>query len=187
MSTDSEEIMNLASQYVEIIHRPPELGADDTLHLPVVQHAVNFLQDFGYYAPYTCILQATSPCVQPFHFVEAKNLMVESNADSVISVAKVPKNFSPYKAVELKDGRLKLLFGEIRNRGILRQNLPETYWNPGLVYLFKTRLLEENTFYGNHVIPLFIDDKYTIDINVPEDLEKAEKRLIELNLKFDHI
>ena len=48
--------------------RPADLSADDTPHLPVMQHALTWLRDRDGYSPdWVMILLPTSPLRQPVH------------------------------------------------------------------------------------------------------------------------
>ena len=52
--------------------RPAALCADDTPHLPVMQHAVEWMRDEQRYEPdWVMILMPTSPFRRPVHIVES--------------------------------------------------------------------------------------------------------------------
>ncbi|MDP2676985.1 MAG: acylneuraminate cytidylyltransferase family protein [bacterium] len=189
LSTDDTEIADIAKQYgCEVpFMRPRELAEDVTQHMPVIQHAVTWLKDNeGYASDYVMILQPTSPLRQSLHIQEAAVLIEKTNADSVLSVAFVPEQYSIHKAmVKNQDGFLTLYGGEpVRKRVARRQDLAPSFWSIGSIYLFKTELLfdgENPNFYGEKVAPYIVDKKYVVDINEPEDwahAEQAIKRLL---------
>jgi len=187
LSTDDADIAEVAKRYgceVPFI-RPKELAKDNTAHLPVIRHAVEWLKEReGYKPDYVMILQPTSPLRQPFHIKDAVALL-DAGADTVLSVSKIPKQFSPYKGMVIRDdGFMELINGDpVRNRAIRRQDLKDAYWSVGAIYLFKTDLLFEGKdphFYGKRVAPYTIETKYIVDIDEPEDWEVAEKALIRL-------
>lgn len=186
LSTDDPEIAEIAKKHgCEVpFMRPAELAQDKTPHLPVVQHAIQWLKDKENYLPdYVMILQPTSPLRQPFHVKESVDLIIKTGADSVLSVAEIPENYSPYKAMVIGQDGLLTLFRDgqpVRKRPTRRQDLSQAYWSVGLIYLFKTSLLfddKEPSLYGDKVAPYIIENKYRIDINVPEDWPVAEKAL----------
>ncbi len=185
LSTDDLEIADVAKEYgCEVpFMRPAELATDGTVHLPVMQHAVSWLRDHrGYEPDYVMILQPTSPLRQPFHIRGAVELILQTGADSVLSVAEIPVHFSPYRAmVRGGDGMLRLLNGNpVRTRIPRRQDVPKTYRNVCAIYLFKTKLLFDApnpNFYGDRVAPYVVEEKYTVDIDFPEDWEAAERAL----------
>lgn len=184
VSTDDEAIAKVCREFgVEVpFMRPAELAQDKTPHLPVMQHAVSYLEEKAGYGPdYVMILQPTSPARQSFHIREAVDLITKTGADSVLSVYEMPENFHPHKALILgEDGMLKLVTGApVRNRAIRRQDLPKAYWSVGAIYLFKTSLLfdKEPNFYGDKVAPYVLDRKYVVDINELADWPVAEEAL----------
>lgn len=185
LSTDDPKIAAVAKNYdCEVpFLRPQELAEDKTAHLPVMQHAVEWLKKNQYYTPdYVMILQPTSPLRQPSHIKEAVDLILATGADSVLSVSEVPENFNYRKTMILNDaGILKLINNDpIYKRIARRQDLPKNYWSTGMIYLFKTELLFDPSspnFYGEKTMPYVIDKKYIVDINVPEDWAEAEKAL----------
>lgn len=188
LTTDDAEIARVAVSHgceVPFI-RPAELAQDKTAHLPVMQHALQWLKDKEGYSPdYVMILQPTSPLRQPFHIKEAVELVLKNNADSVLAVGQIKDHFSPYKAMVVsQDGTLKLFSGDPVYRRIPRhQDQPKTYLSVGAIYLFKTDLLfhpTEPNFYGEKVLPYVVEDKYVVDIDHPEDWEQAEKALARL-------
>lgn len=184
LSTDDEKIASVARSYgcdVPFI-RPKELADDNTQHLPVIQHAVSWLKENeGYYSDFVMILQPTSPLRQSFHIQEAVDLIFKNNGDAVLSVAEMPENFSPHKAMVADEyGALRLFNGDpVKKRIARRQDLQKTYWSVGSMYLFKTDLLfgDDPNFYGENVLPYIVDKKYVVDINESEDWEVAERAL----------
>ena len=99
LSTDDESIARVAKDYgcdVPFM-RPKDLAEDKTAHLPVLQHAVNWLKENENYSPdAVMILQPTAPLRQDFHIKEATELFFRSGADSVVSVSEIPQHFSPH-------------------------------------------------------------------------------------------
>jgi len=188
LSTDDPEIAAVAKKHgCEVpFMRPKELADDASSHLPVMQHAVQWLKDNeGYQPDYVMILQPTSPLRQTQHIKEAAELILKTGADSVLSVAEVPEQFNPHKSMKLDmAGMLKLLNDKpVHQRIARRQDLPKIYWSVGSIYLFKTELLFHKAnpnFYGEKTAPYIIDQKYVVDINIPEDWEAAEKAMEKL-------
>ena len=183
LSTDDPKIAEVAKQYgCEVpFMRPAEFATDNASHMDVVLHAVNWLQaNEGYRPDYVMILQPTSPMRQAKHIRDSVELIIKTGADSVFSVAKLPEEFSQYKAMLIdKDGYLKLTTGEpIYKRVARRQEVVPNYYSAGLVYLFRTELLfnkDNPNFYGDKVVPYIVEEKYAADINTPQDWQKAEE------------
>lgn len=188
VSSDDDGIIAVAKQFggETPFVRPAELATDTTPHLPVMQHAVRWLQENEGYSPdYVMILSPASPLRQDFHIREAVQTLEKTGADSVLSVSKVPDHFNPRKVMFQNDAQmLKLVNGDpIYKRIARRQDLPTSYWSVGLIYLFKTSLLFDPVnpnFYGENTAPLLIDPLYAVDIDTPDDWGVAEAAMREL-------
>ena len=183
LTTDDDEIAEVGKRWgIEApFMRPKELAEDKTPTLPVLQHAVRWLKENdGYNPDAVMLLQPTAPLRQLRHIQEAAEVFKNSGADSVVSVVEIPGHFSPYWAViENGDGRAELFIGEpIRKRIHRRQEFPKkTFSHNGVIYLFKTELLfnqEEPSLYGDHVRLYPMEQKYSANIDHPEDWELAE-------------
>ena len=159
LSTDDDEAARIARDLgCEVpFARPSELCADDTPHLPVMQHAVAWMRDEQQYTPdWVMILMPTSPLRQPEHIVEAVALAVSSGADSVVSVDPMPAHFHPLRALTVDEqGWARLYVGDrpVRERPVRRQGMPEAWVFNGAIYLFRAGLLTapEPSLYGDRV------------------------------------
>ena len=186
LTTDDPEIAEVGKKWgIEVpFLRPKELAEDKTPTLPVLQHAVSWLKENeGYLPDAVMLLQPTAPLRQSTHIRAALDLLERYGAESVVSVVEIPGHFSPYWAVvENEDGRAELFTGEpIRKRIARRQDFPKkTYANNGAIYLFKPHLLfdaKEPSLYGEHVRLLPMEEKYSVNIDGPEDWELAERAI----------
>ncbi|MBI2056286.1 MAG: acylneuraminate cytidylyltransferase family protein [Candidatus Sungbacteria bacterium] len=188
LSTDDREIANVAKQCgAEVpFMRPAELAQDTTPHLPVLQHAVNWLRDNeNFVSDYVMILQPTCPLRQDFHIRESAELMEKINADSIVSVSEIPQHFNPHWQFLIDaENHLQIFTGEPFSQIVKRrQELGKTYTRNGAIYLFKTELLfrSEPTFYGDDVRAYPMEQKYSVNIDSMEDWEEAEKALLRHN------
>ncbi len=184
LTTDDKEIAASGKKVgLEVpFMRPAELAEDNTPSLAVLQHAVQWLKDNeGYYPDYVVLLEPTSPGRMPFHIKEAIDLLVETQADSVVSVAQVPGHYSPHWQFHVNDkGNLKVFTGEeIRNIIRRRQELPKTYYRNGAIYAFRPDLLfkKEPSLYGDRVSAYVMDAKYSFDIDTMEEWIAGESLL----------
>lgn len=189
LSTDDREIADVAKCYgCEVpFMRAAELAQDTTPHLPVMQHAVQWLREHeGYEPDYVAILQPTAPLRQAFHLREAVELLKKTGADSVVSMVEIPGHHNPHWAVTVDEhglGRLLVSGEPIRTRIPRRQNLPKAYAHSGAIYLFRTGFLfdpVEPNFYGDKVAAYIMADRYNVNIDGPEDWELAEAAIEKL-------
>ena len=181
VSTDSPEIREVAKQYgAEVpFMRPAELAEDTTPTLPVLQHAVRYLEEQeGYRPDVVVLLEPTTPGVRSRHLREAKALFSKTKADSVISVVEVPSAYNPHWQFNMdEDGRLTLFTGvPVRQVIRRRQDLPKTYHRNSAIYMFRPELLfqPEPSLYGGNVVGYLMEKKFSMDLDQPEDWESAE-------------
>lgn len=194
VSTDDQEIADTAKRYGAEVPflRPAELAEDTTPTLPVLQHAVTWLKESeGFEPDYVVLLEPTSPTKRPFHMRDVVQKLIETGADSVISVSEVPGVFSPYWQIKIAEGdRVELFTGGSMKQVIRRrQDLPKTYYRNSAIYAFKPELLfrDDPSFYGEDVRAYITDLKYTMDIDTPEDWAIAEvmfKKIVDEEGKF---
>jgi len=184
LSTDDPACMEIARQYGCDVPfaRPAELAADDTPHLPVMQHAVRWLEEHDGYRPdAVMILQPTSPARQPQHIREAVALLERSGADAVVSVSEIPVHYHPQRALRVDDAGHASLFvaGEpVRRRINRRQDLTPAWMLNAAIYLFRTQTLfdpVEPSLYGDRVVTLPMPERYSVSIDDAEDWPVAER------------
>jgi len=174
LSSDSIEIIDIARKYgVEApFVRPRKLAEDDTPALPVIRHAVDWLKENEKYVPdYIVLLQPTSPLRTSKHIDEALEKLINSDADSIVSVVKTPHRFNPYSIMEMKDGFLKpfLQYDELKN---VRQLKPVFYARNGAaIYAFTHKCLtEKNSIYGDKILAYEMTREESVDIDDMFDL-----------------
>lgn len=177
LTTDDEEIAEVGRKNgIEIpFIRPKELAADDTPTLPVIKHAVNFMEnEFKYMPDMIVILQPTAPLRKARHIDEALNLLINSDADSIVSVVEVPHQYNPYFIMEITDGKLSFY----RKEGLnftRRQDLPKVYARNGAIYALRKRTFSQNkSLYGNFCLPYIMKFEESINIDSIYDLKIAE-------------
>ena len=168
VTTDCHEIINLCIDLnVKYIVRPQTLAHDNAPMLPVIQHAI---QDANIDCNSVMILQPTSPFRTHTDINNAINIFISDNdADSLVSVVKVPHNYMPEKLMEF-DG--KYLIGN--NRPKRRQDLQLFYARNGAaIYITKFEKLK-NYIFGGNILPYFMDIENSLDIDDYADWKTAE-------------
>ena len=157
--------------------RPPELAADDTPMLPVIEHAVESLAREGWEAEVVVLLQPTSPLRTPAHVRSAVELLRRTGADSVVTVVELPRHLSPDYVMRIDDGRL-ISFLPDGLRVTRRQDARPAFVRDGTAYVFWMRTLRETGgIYGHDCRPLIVTAEQSITIDVPADWLEAERRL----------
>ena len=178
VSTDDEQIARIARKNeMEVpFLRPIDLAKDDSSTLSVIQHAVCFLQDNENYRPdYIVILQPTSPLRTGVHIDEAIQILIETDADSVVSVTEVPHQYNPCSIMKIEQGRL-LSFMKGAEAYTRRQLKPVVYARNGAaIYAFRYEtLIEKNSLYGDDCRPYLMSKADSVDIDDSIDFEFAE-------------
>lgn len=186
LSTDDAEAAAIALQYgCEVpFTRPASLCADDTPHLPVMQHALTWLRDHDGYVPdFVMILLPTSPLRQAVHIREAVALAQSTGADSVVGVDEMPAHFHPMRVVSIDNGGWARLFvgdAPVKRRPVRRQDMPPAWVINGAIYLFRTSVLfdpVEPSLYGDRVAAYRMTDPCGFNIDDPADWDEAERLL----------
>lgn len=161
--------------------RPPELAQDHSPTLPVVQHALVWYAEQGLQFDAVCLLQPTSPFRSDGFIDQAIDRFKKSGADSLISVLPVPHEFNPHWLFELNGNHLlKIATGEATPI-TRRQELPPAFFRDGAVYITKTSvIMEQNSLYGSSIAYIESDPSLYVNIDTPEDWDRAEKMAVEL-------
>ena len=182
LTSDSDEIIEVAQRYgVEApFVRLKELAKDDTPSLPVIQHAVNWLKENEDYTPdYIVLLQPTSPLRTSRHIDEALEKIINSDANSIVSVVKAPHQYNPYSIMEMKDGFLKpfLQYDEQKN---IRQLKPVFYARNGAaIYAFTYEcLMKKNSIFGDKILGYEMSREESVDVD-----DMLDMRICELLIK----
>ena len=162
VSTDDDEIAAAAG--VETLWRPAILARDDTPMLDVVRHAIGELRP-----EILVLLQPTSPLRRPEHVDAAVRLLQESGADSVVSVVEVPHRYAPESLMDVVDGRV-VPRGSARTRQEKARVFARN--GPAVLALRSSRLGDD--LYGGDCRPFVMDERDSLDVDSPFDLELAD-------------
>ena len=180
LSTDDDEIAETGRRCgLEVpFLRPAELARDDTPTLPVVQHAVRWMETRGQYFDTICLLQPTHPLRRPADIDACIDLVEKSGADAAVTILPVPAEYSPHWTyLRGEDGLLYLSTGGV-NPIPRRQDLPPAFHREGSVYVTRRDVvMEENSLYGKHLAGHLLDSARCVNIDGPEDWARAERLL----------
>jgi CMP-N,N'-diacetyllegionaminic acid synthase len=185
LSTDDDAIADLArSRGCDVpFMRPPDLARDETPHLPVLQHAVQWLADHQSYNPdAVMILQPTSPRRRAQDIRDSIALLEQSGADSVVSVSEVPAHYNPMRTLRIDARGWATLFvtGErVRMRINRRQDMPQAWTMNGAIYLFRTTVVRDSdpSLYGNSTAAYVMPAEFGVSIDSLDDWNEVERLL----------
>ena len=180
LSTEDEEIAAVGRRCgLDVpFMRPLELAQDATPTLPVLQHAVRWIEEAGEFYDAICLLQPTNPLRRPEYIDGCIELFQRDNLDSVITVLPVPPEHNPHWVYFVDENNLlRLSTGEVTPLP-QRQSLPPAFHREGSVYVTRRDvLMEENSLFGRRVGGYPLDPAQCVNIDGPADYERAERML----------
>ncbi len=178
VSTDDKEIAKLSVHYgAEVpFMRPAAMARDHSGALEVIQHALTTLLANESWRPdWIVYLQPTSPLRLSISIRLALDKATSSTADSLVSVMKVPHQFSLESQLEIVDGRLVPAIASA-SHPLRRQDKPTRYARNGpaiLVTRYETAM-QKHSLYGESVLPFTMSVNESQDIDTHEDLLYVE-------------
>ena len=184
VSTDDQEIA-IASEIAGCkppFIRPAALAQDSSTSLEVVEHAITFFEKQNIFFDAICLLQPTTPFREKGFIDKAIEKFIATNADCLVSVLPIPHEYNPHWAFEeCENGLLKIATGEetIISR---RQELPKAFHRDGAVYISKTTVIKNGSFYGKSIAYIESNPHYYVNIDTMNDWEKAELLLTKIQL-----
>jgi CMP-N-acetylneuraminic acid synthetase len=177
VSTDDDEITTVALEYGAEVPflRPAELSGDEVPTLPVLQHAVNFVEKMNQIIlDWVLVLQPTAP-FRTVEDIEASiALAMEGGCDSVISVVRV-FSVHPILMKRIEENRL-LPYCLEEKEGIRRQDYqPPAYMRNGAIYLTRRHVLMElSSIWGEVIRPYVMPHERSLGIDSELELKLVE-------------
>ncbi len=172
VTTDDPEIADVARKagaHLPFL-RPAELAGDQVPTLPVLQHALQHMPGFDA----VCLLQPTTPFRETGEIDLCISTLLESGADSVVTMARIPDEHHPEWAyIENCDGFMHL-HSESPDPPTRRQSLRPTYFRDGSVYVARTKFIEANTLYGERIKGVIVSRSQHVNLDTLDDWHLAK-------------
>jgi N-acylneuraminate cytidylyltransferase len=188
ITTDDEEMAGYArSEGVEVpFMRPKELAEDLTPDLPVMQHALRWLEENEGYIPEMLVhLRPTTPLKASADIDKGIELMrAHPEAESVRSICS-PLH-TPFKMFRLDEGEVYLKpilskeYPEVFEKypepyNMPRQILPKIWRHSGYVDIIRPEVITvKNSMSGSKILPLPFEQWRDIDIDSQKEIKQAE-------------
>lgn len=177
VSTDDKEIAKVAKKYSAQVPfmRPAELAIDTALTLPVLQHAVNYIESVDKEKfDIIVAIQPTSPLVLAEDIDMAIEKLIKTKANSCISVCQIserPEWMHIFKGKKIKPF-IKVKSEENRRS----QDLPKLFRMNGAVYVIKRdTLIKKGMILDNdNATAIIMPRDRSLDIDEPMDFYVAE-------------
>jgi len=174
VSTDDREIANVAKGYgAEVpFMRPAELSDDFTGTIPVIRHAVEWVQTHLGTVEYACCIYATAPFVDPQDLVRGCDLISHQRLDYAFSVTSYA--FPIQRAIRITEGGTVAMFNP-EHFATRSQDLAEAWHDAGQFYWGAAEAwCKERTIFGERSAPVVLPRHRVQDIDTVEDWIRAE-------------
>jgi N-acylneuraminate cytidylyltransferase len=165
VSTDDVKTKEIALKYgAEVIDRPSELSGDECTTVSAMQHVLKSID--GTFEN-VILLQPTNPLRPKNLLKDAFQKFEDGNFDSLMTVTRNEQKFG--KIIENKFVAFNYKIGQ------RSQDLDPLYFENGLLYITKSKLILEGAIVGENNCPFIVNHFYAnVDIDTQEDFEYAE-------------
>jgi N-acylneuraminate cytidylyltransferase len=175
VSSDDPDIIQVAQAAGAEVPflRPPELSDDHTPTIPVIRHAIEWVQENGSTPIFVCCLYPTAPFVTLSALTKSFTaLKTSAETDFVISATEYPFPIERSLRI-LPNGQLRMNHPE--HAMTRSQDLPSNYHDAGQFYWGRaSSYLKENSFFTNNSKLHILKTSEVQDIDTPDDWERAE-------------
>ncbi len=177
VSTDDENISNIAKRWGADVPflRPHDLATDEVPHLPVLQHAINFVenQESRNY-DYVFTFQPTAPLREVSDVDGAITKIVTTGCDSVIGLVRI-EDHHPLRIKRIEND-LIVPYGAPEPEGMRRQDLePKAYIRAGSIYVARRDLvMNHGSIFGQDSRPWLLASDKGVSVDNEYDLMVLE-------------
>lgn len=174
VSTDDEKIASVARKWGADVPfmRPAELSDDFTGTLPVIHHAVEWMNQNVASVKYACCIYATAPFVSKEDLLQGLQLLKDTGSSYAFSVTSYA--FPIQRAIRITgNGRVAMFNPEhFQTRS---QDLEEAWHDAGQFYWGTAEAwCEERPIFSEDSVPVPLPRHRVQDIDTPEDWKRAE-------------
>ena len=175
VSTDDDQIRDIANQNgaETPFVRPTELANDHATTVPVINHAVSWVQQHMGKVDHACCIYATAPFIQAKALRESYELLISRKVGGyVFSAATMP--FPIQRTFKVKpDGFVEMF--EPHNYNTRSQDLEEAYQDAGQFYWGSAETYNsEKIFFSTDSMAYVLPRHMVQDIDTLEDWRRAE-------------
>ncbi len=186
VSTDDEQIREIANYYgaETPFVRPPELANDHATTVPVINHALRWVQLNMGKVDHACCIYATAPFVQANILRKAYEMLISRKVSGyVFSATTMP--FPIQRTFKIKEDGFVEMF-EPHNYNTRSQDLEEAYQDAGQFYWGSADSYNsEKIFFSTDSMAYVLPRHMVQDIDTMEDWYRAELMYEALKKKGD--
>uniref|UniRef100_A0A8C3ADW8 N-acylneuraminate cytidylyltransferase n=2 Tax=Cyclopterus lumpus TaxID=8103 RepID=A0A8C3ADW8_CYCLU len=173
VSTDHDEIEKVAKSWGAKVHRrSPQVSKDSSTSLETIQEFIRINPEVDV----VCHIQATSPCLHPFHLKEALEMITEQGFDSVFAV--VRRHQFRWKEVKKGSGEITKPFNLDPANRPRRQDWDGELSENGSFYFATKDIVNKGLLQGGKLAYYEMLPEYSVDIDVDIDWPVAEQRVL---------
>ena len=182
VSSDSAEVLEITRAFDPrlALERPARFATDTSLAIDYVKHALGELESEGSRYDVVVIIQPTSPFTAVEDIEATTNLLLETGADTAVSVELVDQMLHPLKLKKMEGGRVLPLFEEEGGR-MAAHEIPEVFTRNGSVYATTHKVIEQGRIIGSDCRGYLMPKERSIDINTEVDWLFTEFVLSRMN------
>ena len=168
VSTDDEEIADVATKYgTRVIQRPSALAGDTAPTEWALLHALEVLEEERQFFDYIIVLEPTSPFRRPQTITACMKKISASDGDSLMTVIETRSNIG-----RVEDGIYLPIIPGLPRR---RQERQPLYFESSTVYVARVDYLRRTgTLVSDNWLAITVDDLEAVDINTQLDFDIAE-------------
>jgi pseudaminic acid cytidylyltransferase len=174
VSTDDREIAEVAEKFGAHVPfvRPFELSNDYAGTIPVIKHAINWMEKANKKFDNVCCLYATAPFIQPKIISKAYHQLLESKKDFCFSITSFP--FPIQRAIKIdQNNEMNMFYPEYFNKR--SQDLDKSFHDAGQFYWGKVQAFkDELPIFSEASSPYVLPRHLVQDIDTMEDWVRAE-------------
>jgi len=174
VSTDDDEISEVAKKYGAQVPfvRPDMLSNDYVETIPVIKHAIEWMEDNNNHIEDVCCLYATAPFIQSKIISKAYQQLKDLSVDYCFSVTSFA--FPIQRAIKIVQGdKVDMFYPEHFNTR--SQDMEEAYHDAGQFYWGKAQAFKDELPFFSEVATPYMLPRYLVqDIDTMEDWIRAE-------------
>jgi CMP-N,N'-diacetyllegionaminic acid synthase len=176
VSSDDPRVLSLARSNPNVlaIERPAELAQDTSPAIDYVRHALEVVESTGSDRfDVVVIVQPTSPLTLPTDIDATIRLLLQSGAESAVTVVQLDHALHPIKLKRMIGDRLLPLYEDERGR-MATHELPEVFVRNCSVYATRRTVIQSGSLLGDDCRGYVMPRARSIDINDEFDFAIAE-------------
>jgi N-acylneuraminate cytidylyltransferase/CMP-N,N'-diacetyllegionaminic acid synthase len=168
VTTDNKEIADISKQYGANVPflRPKELASDTATTFDAIKHTIDFYKKkLNKEFDYIVLLEPTSPLREKDDVDKSIELLLKSNADSIVGICKTEDQNPAFLVKKDKSGFING-YENKDMKPIRRQDIKDVYFFEGTIYVSQTDvLLEKKTFYHDKTIGYEVEKWKSLEID----------------------